>query len=73
MSIHWSDSEEKVVAPLRDWEWHCIYNEVKMKDDRARLTSIRRKLEPLGYVVESKPCTLHSHESRILMRRIKKV
>lgn len=73
MRIHWSDSEEKVVAPLRDYQWHCIYNEVQMKDDRARLTSIRRKLATIGYGVESRPCTIHSHESRILMRRIIKL
>ena len=55
---------------LRDREWHCVTREVEQKDDRARVTTIRRKLQTVGYDVESRPCTLHEHKANILMRRI---
>lgn len=72
MKPKWSPQEEAIVSLLRSGEWVCIYNEIKMKDDRARLSAIRRKLAPIGYEVQSKPCTIHNHTSRILMRRITK-
>lgn len=75
MKIYFSPAEQKIVDVLRDMEWHCVYNAILMKDDRARLTTIHRKLQEKGYGIESKPCDGrcgHSHHSRIVMRRIVK-
>lgn len=70
MKIHFSPNEQEIIDALRDRTWHCVYTEIKMKDDRARITSIRRKLLQEGYDVKSQPCNLHNHESRIVMRKI---
>lgn len=72
MKIQWSNNEAEIVDILRDRQWHCITKEVEQKDDRARITSIRRKLQTVGYDIESAPCNLHEHKARILMRRIVK-
>ena len=71
--IHFSPNETEIVDILRDCEWHCVYNEVHQKDDRARLTAINRKIAPRGWQVISEPCTLHNHDSRIVMRRLVKI
>lgn len=71
--IHFSPAEQKIIDILRDYEWHCLSIELLMKDDRARLTSIRRKLQERGYDVNSELCNKHNHSSRILMRRIEKL
>lgn len=73
MKVTWSKNEAEIVDILRDRQWHCITKEVEQKDDRARITSIRRKLQTVGYDVQSEPCDLHEHKARILMRRIIKV
>lgn len=72
MKPKWSKSEALIVDLLRDREFHCPTTELfgQIKDDRARLTSIRRKLQTVGFTIESKKCNLHPHKSQILMRRI---
>lgn len=70
MKIHWSKNEAEIVDLMRDYNWHCPTLETQQKDDRARITTIRRKLRTVGYDIESRPCTIHNHTSRILMRRI---
>lgn len=70
MKPHWSPQQEAIVRLLRGGEWVCIFNELRIKDDRKRISEIRRKLEPIGYMVDSKRCNIHTHTSNILMRRI---
>lgn len=72
MKPKWSKNEAEIVDLLRDYQWHCPTKEVEQKDDRARITTIRRKLRKVGYDIKSEPCTIHKHESRILMRKIVK-
>ena len=73
MKIHFSPAEQQIVDILRDRQFHCVYNELKMKDDRARITSIRRKLQERGYDIVSERCNLHQHRSQILLRKIVKL
>ena len=75
MKIHFSPAEQKIVDILRDMEWHCLFSELKMKDDRRRLTNIRAKLKEKGYDIVSEPCDGrcgNSHTARLFMRRIVK-
>ena len=75
MKIHFSPAEQKIVDILRDGEWHCVFSEVLMKDDRRRITDINRKLNKRGYKVQSMECDGRcgtQHASRIVMRRIMK-
>lgn len=72
MKPKWSKNEAEIVDLLRDYKWHCPTIETTQKDDRARITTIRRKLHTVGYDIKSAPCTIHKHESRILMRKIVK-
>lgn len=71
--IYFNPKEQEIMDVLRDLQWHCIYTEVRQKDDRARLSAISKKLAERNWRIESKPCTIHKHDSRILMRRIVKL
>lgn len=73
MKLYFNDKEQELVDILRDRQWHCVWSEAKMKDDRARLSAINKKLKTRGWEVKSEPCTIHNHESRILMRKIVKL
>ena len=73
MKIQFSPAQQKIVDVLRDFEWHCVFGELVMKDDRKRISEIRPKLQEKGYDIESQSCNLHDHKSRIFMRRIKKL
>ena len=76
MKIHFSPAEQKIIDVLRDMQWHCVFSEVVMKDDRRRITDIRAKLQKEGYDVESDVCDRRCkirHASRIFMRRIIKL
>ena len=71
--IYFNPKEQEIMDVLKDLAWHCVWSEVKQKDDRARLTAIGRKLAERGWMIKSEPCTIHNHDSRILMRRIVKL
>ena len=77
MKIRWSPAQEKIIAPLRDMSWHCLFSEIVMKDDRKRISEINEKLseQGQGYKVIGKLCDGRCgirHSSRIFMRRIVK-
>ena len=76
MKIHWSNQQGLIVDILRDYEFHCVYNELRIKDDRKRLSEIRQKLATVGYTIKSIPCDgrgNHTNSSKILMRKIEKI
>lgn len=74
--IHFSPAEQKIMDILRDREWHCVFSVLKMKDDRRRITDIRKKLQSRGFDIKSELCDGRcgtQHASRIFMRRIVKM
>lgn len=61
---------QKILNLLSDHKWHCgqELNDLYIKDDRRRITDLKRK----GYQIESQLCNLgHIHNSRLYMRRLK--
>lgn len=66
---HLSPQEKLIVNLLDDGAWHCPTKELFMKDDRARISSLRKK----GYVIGDKLCDGScgmNHYSRPKMRRL---
>lgn len=74
--IHFSPAEQKIMDILRNQEWHCVFSVLKMKDDRARISKIRKKLQERGFDIKSELCDARcgtQHDSGIKMRRIIKM
>lgn len=66
---HLSPQERMIINLLTDGMWHCPTKELFMKDDRARISSLRKK----GYVIEDKLCDGNcgmKHYSKPKMRRL---
>lgn len=61
--------EQKILNMLADGEWHCPTVELYMKDDRARISGLKKK----GYMIDgSLNCTNsdHHHTSPVKLRRL---
>jgi hypothetical protein len=58
----------KILELLADKKWHCGNEITKLylKDDRKRISELNHS----GYLIEGMPCDLHSHDSRLFMRRL---
>lgn len=70
--MHLSPQEKLIVNLLSDGAWHCPTKELFMKDDRARISALRKK----GYVIGDKLCTGTcgmKHYSKPKMRRLEGV
>lgn len=70
MRLHLSPQEAKIIEYLSGGDWKCLATpDFYMKDDRARISALRRK----GYVINSMPCDgrcATNHKSRVLMRML---
>lgn len=67
-SVHLSPQEEQIVKLLEDGRWHCPTAELYMKDDRARITALKRK----HFTIIDQWCTdpLHAHYAKLKKRKI---
>ncbi len=67
---------KQIINLLEDGEWHCLTNELYMKDDRARISHMNKGTEgnllQRNLKIEGKHCDFsgHNHNSRLYMRRL---
>ena len=61
--------QTQIINLLSDGEYHCPTAELFMKDDRKRISELRK----MGYEFDSPPCDKKcgiNHSSRVVMRRL---
>ncbi len=63
-----SPQQKQLIELLADGAWHCTVSEQFMKDDRARISELRK----LGFVFDEsgKICDRHNHGSKLKLRRL---
>ncbi len=65
-----TSQQNKILEILADYRKHCLTNELYMKDDRARISGLRKKgyvfNEGVGWCEEP----THRHSSKVKLRQL---
>ena len=66
--MHLTPQQQQLVNLLADGSWHCTVAEEFMKDDRSRISELRK----MGFVFDEsgKICDRHNHQSKLKLRRL---
>lgn len=68
--MHLSPSEQKIINILKDYGYHCLTVELTMKDDRARLSSLRKKGFTFDENAGNCKNPAHGHTAPLKLRRL---